>query len=58
LNESDVAKHDYLKPFLLKDKTDFKGTHNIDSEYFEFNYTVNNPKNALSEIDKKAKEEG
>ncbi|GEM_PF-1534127 len=58
LNEKDVVKYDYLKPFLSKDKSDFKGNHNIDSEDFEFSYIVSNTKNTLHEIDEKAMEEG
>ncbi|MPT36157.1 MAG: hypothetical protein E2604_13985 [Flavobacterium sp.] len=58
LNERDVVKYDYLKPFLSKEKNDFKGNHNIDSENFEFSYIVDNTKNTLSEIDEKATKEG
>ena len=57
LNEKDVAKYDYLKPFLSNNKTDFEGRHNIDSEDFEFNYKVGNTKSALNEIDAKARKE-
>lgn len=57
LNEVDVEKYDYLKPFLVNNKTDFKGNHNIDSENFTFSYEVQNIKRALNEIDQKATEE-
>jgi hypothetical protein len=57
LKEEDVLKYDYLKPYLSANKIDFKGNHNIDSEDFEFSYKVENIKNILTEIDRKAKKE-
>lgn len=57
LNEKDVVKYDYLKPFLSSNKTGFKGKHNIDSEYFIFSYEVGNTKGVLNEIDERAKNE-
>lgn len=57
LNEKDVIKYDYLKPFLISNKTDFEGKHNIDTEDFEFSYEVVNTKRVLNEIDEKAKRE-
>lgn len=57
LNEKDVVKYGYLKPFLSSNRTGFKGNHNIDSEDFEFSYEVENTKNVLNEIDERAKKE-
>ncbi|WP_310554791.1 hypothetical protein [Flavobacterium sp.] len=57
LNEEDVIKYDYLKPFISSDKVGFKGNHNIDSEDFEFSYEVENTKSVLNEIDERAKKE-
>ena len=57
LKEEDVLKYDYLQPFVLSNKIDFAGQHNIDSEVFEFSYRVENIKNVLKEIDYRAKRE-
>lgn len=57
LNENDILKHEYLKPFILIRKSAFKGSHNIDSEKFEFSYKVKNIQNAIIEIDERAEKE-
>jgi len=57
LNEKDVVKYDYLKPFLSSNKVGFKGNHNIDYEDFEFSDEVENTKSVLNEIDERAKKE-
>lgn len=57
LNKNDVLKYDYLKPFISSNNTRFEGSHNLDTENFEFSYKVENTENVLNEIDKKAKKE-
>lgn len=54
LKEKDVLKYDYLKPFIVSKKINFKGNHNIDDENFEFSYKVEDTKNILKEINHNA----
>jgi len=58
LQEKDVKKYDYLKPFVANNVFNLKGKHNIDSEDFEFSYKVSNVQTTLSKIKEKSNIEG
>ena len=58
LTEKDVVKYHYLRPFIVKNYTEFDGYHNLDSEEFQFSYKTNNMINTLSLIEMKTIKEG
>ena len=52
LKKEDVLKYDWLKPFVIEIKNEFKGTHNIDNGILKFHYSVRDSKAIISKLDK------